>query len=130
MVIIMVGGVAVALAGAGGASVAARMLAEPGTAAVAGTWGTAREVPGTASLNKGGYAQVSSVSCASAGNCSAGGFYKDSSLQSQPFVVSKVHGSWRNAIRVPLPAAPAIGQDGVGMVSSISCASAGNCSAG
>jgi hypothetical protein len=70
------------------------------------------------------------VSCASAGNCSAGGYYKDSSLQTQPFVVSKVNGTWRNAIRVPVPDAPAIGQNGVGIVSSISCASAGNCSAG
>ena len=40
-----------------------------------GRWGTAIEVPGTAALNAGGDAEVTSVSCASAGNCAAGGFY-------------------------------------------------------
>jgi hypothetical protein len=43
----------------------------------------------TAALNRGGNAGVSSVSCASAGNCSAGGFYKDSSGHQQAFVVSQ-----------------------------------------
>jgi hypothetical protein len=38
-----------------------------------GSWGTAQEVPGSAALNAGGYANVNSVSCASAGNCAAGG---------------------------------------------------------
>lgn len=40
-----------------------------------GTWGTAEQVPGTATLNTGGFAEMSSVSCAPAGTCSAGGFY-------------------------------------------------------
>ncbi len=56
-----------------------------------GTWRTAREVPGTASLNKGGDAAIRSVSCASAGNCSAGGSY--SSGTSQAFVVSETSGT-------------------------------------
>ncbi|HEY2080324.1 MAG TPA: hypothetical protein VGH53_28690, partial [Streptosporangiaceae bacterium] len=38
-------------------------------------WGKAQEVPGTAALNTGHRAGISSVSCASAGNCSAGGVY-------------------------------------------------------
>jgi hypothetical protein len=54
-----------------------------------GTWGTAIEVPGSASLNKGGNAVVLSVSCASAGNCAAGGSYTDGSAHSQAFVVSQ-----------------------------------------
>ena len=45
-----------------------------------GTWGEAREVPGLAALNQGGFANITSVSCASAGNCSAGGLYIDLSL--------------------------------------------------
>jgi hypothetical protein len=89
MVIIVAGCVPVALATAGGASAAPRAPAGPGTAAVAGTWGTAREVPGTAILNKGGTAQVTSVSCPSAGNCGAGGFYSDISDHWQAFVVSE-----------------------------------------
>jgi hypothetical protein len=54
-----------------------------------GTWHTAIEVPGTAALNQGGSAEISSVSCAAAGNCSAGGFYTDSSSRGQAFVVSQ-----------------------------------------
>jgi hypothetical protein len=54
-----------------------------------GTWHTAIEVPGTAALNQGGDAGVGSVSCASAGECGAGGFYQDSSGRFQVFVVSE-----------------------------------------
>jgi hypothetical protein len=36
-------------------------------------WGTAVEVPGIATLNVGGSAGMSSMSCPSAGNCAAGG---------------------------------------------------------
>jgi hypothetical protein len=55
---------------------------------VAGTWQAAVEVPGTAALNAGGHAQVNSVSCGSAGNCSAGGVYTDSSGHGQGFTAS------------------------------------------
>jgi hypothetical protein len=54
-----------------------------------GTWGTAEEVPGIAALNRGGVAGIASVSCGSAGECSAGGPYKDSSGRVQAFVVSQ-----------------------------------------
>ena len=53
-----------------------------------GKWGTAEEV--AAALNTGKGAAVNSVSCASAGNCSAGGFYsagKDHNAEA--FVVSE-----------------------------------------
>ena len=56
---------------------------------VNGSWGTAKEVPGTATLNTGGNAAVQSLSCASAGNCSAGGYYTDSTGHGQSFVVSQ-----------------------------------------
>ena len=47
---------------------------------VNGTWGSRpMRSPGTAALNHGGGAAIASVSCASAGNCSAGGSYRDSS---------------------------------------------------
>ena len=54
-----------------------------------GRWGKAIEVPGTAALNKSGIAQVFSVSCAAAGDCSAGGSYADGSGDTQAFVVSR-----------------------------------------
>jgi hypothetical protein len=44
---------------------------------VNGTWGTARELPGSAALNQKLFARLESVSCASAGNCAVGGFYMD-----------------------------------------------------
>ena len=95
---------------------------------VSGTWGTAIEVPGTAALNQGGNDDITSVSCASAGNCSAGGFYLDSSGHHQAFVVSQVSGTWHPAIEVPGTAA--LNQGGSAEVSSMSCALAGRCSAG
>jgi hypothetical protein len=93
-----------------------------------GTWHSAVEVPGTAALNKKGFAGVSSVSCASAGNCSAGGLYTDSANHSQVFVASETNGTWRTAIEVPGTAA--LNQRGDDWISSVSCASAGHCSAG
>jgi hypothetical protein len=90
-----------------------------------GIWGTAMEVPGTAALNHGN-ADLSAVSCGSAGNCSAGGYYKDSSGSQQAFVVSQANGTWHTAIEVPGTAA--LNQGGFAGISSVSCASAGNCS--
>jgi hypothetical protein len=93
-----------------------------------GTWGKAREVPGTAALNTGGNARVQTVSCASAGNCSAGGSYSDGSGHQQAFVVTQTGGTWGKAREVPRIGA--LNQDGGAAVTSVSCASAGNCSAG
>ena len=115
-------------AGAGQAVAETRMAAGVRAAAAGGTWHTAQKVPGAATLNKGGEAQVQSVSCASAGNCSAGGYYTDSSGRHQVFVVSEVNGTWHAAIEVPGTAA--LNKGGNANVFSVSCASAGNCSAG
>ena len=52
-----------------------------------GIWRTAEEVPGTAALNAGGLAKVTSVSCASAGNCAPAGSTPDGSFNAQAFVV-------------------------------------------
>ena len=95
---------------------------------VNGAWRTAIEVPGTAALNRGGSAGIASVSCASAGNCSAGGNYQDSSGHDQAFVVSQASGTWHTAIEVPGTAA--LNQGGIARTASVSCASAGECSAG
>jgi hypothetical protein len=99
-----------------------------GAAARAGTWRTAIEVPGLGPLNKGGNAELPSVSCGSAGNCAAGGTYLDSSGHQQAFVVSEQNGTWRKAIEVP--GSGALNADGYAFVNSVSCASAGNCAAG
>src|SRR5216683_1446700 len=93
-----------------------------------GTWHAAIEVPGSAALNKGGFAGVVSVSCASAGNCPAGGFYFPAEADQEAFVASERGGTWHAAIEVPGTAALNIGRSAG--VLSVSCASAGNCAAG
>jgi hypothetical protein len=92
-----------------------------------GVWGQAVEVPGLGALNTGGKSWVSSVSCASPGNCAAGGNYAtDTSGHGQAFVVSETNGRWGTAQQV----AANLNTGGVAGVDSVSCASAGNCSAG
>lgn len=98
------------------------------TSEVRGTWHTAIEVPGTATLNKGGNAQVLSLSCSSAGNCAAGGWYTDGSGNTQAYVVSQVNGTWHTAIEAPGTAG--LNVKGDGETNSVSCATNGNCSAG
>ena len=85
-------------------------------------------MPGSAALNQHGFAAIESVSCASAGNCGAGGIYIDSAGNTQAFVVSQTGGTWHPAIEVPGTAA--LNQIGDAVITSVSCASAGNCSAG
>ena len=92
-----------------------------------GRWGPAIKVPGLGTLNTGGRAGVSAVSCPSAGNCTAAGDYKDQAGGTQGFVVSQRNGRWRTAIDVPGLAALNTGGDAD--VSSVSCGTAGNCAA-
>jgi hypothetical protein len=114
------------------ATAAACLIAVTGASAAAaapgGTWGSAQEVPGTAALNSGGSALVLSMSCATAGNCGAGGTYTDSSGDAQAFVASEVNGTWHTAIEVPGTAA--LNQGGRAVFFPVSCASAGDCAAG
>ena len=92
-----------------------------------GTWGTARRIPGLAALNSGGDAAVTSRSCPSAGNCSAGGYYADSPDTVQAFAVTQRHGRWSTALEVHGTAA--LNTYGYAEVQSVSCTSAGNCTA-
>ena len=90
---------------------------------VNGTWGDAIEVPGAPGLNTGGNAEVASVSCSSAGNCAAGGYYASGSQVRRAFVADEVNGIWGDAIQVP-------GASGYAVVTSVSCPSPGSCAAG
>ena len=100
--------------------------------AFAAGWGRAIDVPGTASLNSGGYAQVTSVSCGAASVCVAGGWYEDASGSVQAFVVNEKYGRWRHAIEVPGTRALNEGHDeaATAEVTSVSCRAAGACAAG
>ena len=93
-----------------------------------GVWGQAEEVPGLAALNQRLLASVSSVSCAGAGECAAGGFYEGKASRLQGFVVGEKNGVWGRAKRVP--GLTALNAGGQAEVSSVSCARPGDCDAG
>jgi hypothetical protein len=95
-----------------------------------GKWGTASAVPGLAALDMGGMAAIESLSCGSAGNCSAGGFYNSFKGSGQAFLVTEKHGTWGRARQVPGLSRLAQSPVPNANVSSVSCGSAGNCSAG
>ena len=93
-----------------------------------GTWGAAHPVPRVAGLASTGYgADVTSVSCASPGNCTAGGWAQDSA-SSQAFVVDETDGTWGSATEVPGSAALNVGAEA--LVNSVSCTAVGDCTVG
>ncbi|HEX9518287.1 MAG TPA: hypothetical protein VF940_19145, partial [Streptosporangiaceae bacterium] len=93
-----------------------------------GRWSRAVEVPGLGVLNRGGNAEVSSVSCVSQGYCAAAGFYRDGNGRQQGFVAIEQNGVWGRAVEVP--GLGFLNKGGNARVSSVSCASPGNCTAG
>jgi Bacterial Ig-like domain (group 3) len=76
-----------------------------------------------ATLNAGGNAAITSISCPSAGNCAVGGYYTDVHGSRQAFVATEKKGTWRNAREV----AGTLNSGGHAQVNSVSCGSAGNC---
>jgi hypothetical protein len=96
-----------------------------------GAWGKAIAVPGLASLNKFA-AGLTGLSCPTAGNCGAGGFYQTRSRRTAVFLISEVRGVWSHPVTPPGIAAlpgevPAVGLPfGVG-IGPISCPTPGNC---
>jgi hypothetical protein len=67
------------------------------------------------------------VSCASAGNCTAVGSYADSSGHSQGLLLTEKSARWATGVEASLPANARRNPGGV--LVSVSCASAGNCTA-
>jgi hypothetical protein len=86
-----------------------------------GIWGAAEPVAGLAQLNTGGHAAIDSVSCASARNCVAGGYYS-TETSSQDFVVTQKHGTWGTARHLPTPV-----NGGGSAIDAVSCARPGTC---
>jgi hypothetical protein len=99
----------------------------PVIAGASGTWGTAIEVPGLASLNTSGDASVTQVSCGSPGNCSAVGSYAPATNVVQAFVANEVKGTWNSAGEVP--GSSALNKDNGAFMTNVKCSSTGNCSA-
>jgi hypothetical protein len=97
-----------------------------------GTWKKASELPGIVALNVGGGSALFTLSCASPGNCSAGGTYVSAQEVFEAFVASELGGRWGKAQEVPgtakLNSAP--GDYAAAQVNVLSCRSPGYCSAG
>ncbi len=73
------------------------------------------------------YVQLFSVSCASAGNCTAGGYYIDNSGHEQGLLLTETSGTWAAGVEASLPANAGTNPDAQAL--SVSCASAGSCTA-
>jgi hypothetical protein len=86
---------------------------------VNGVWNKAEEIPGLGAIGDGGIS-VNSLSCASPGNCSAGGAYESSGV-SYGFLVNEVSGVWENVETI------GISSLGGAAFTAVSCPSAGNC---
>ncbi len=86
-----------------------------------GIWGSTQEVAGT--LNVGGDAVATAVSCAAAGSCVVGGRYVDGAGARRAFIVEETGGHWNGAVEV----ARALNLGGNAVVTSISCAAVGSC---
>ena len=92
-----------------------------------GLWGMAQEAPGFSALSKASWAAVETVSCATPGNCSVGGYYSDTPNTDQAFVVNQVRGRWQRTEEVPGTAR--LNTDGAADTDTISCTTPGNCTA-
>jgi hypothetical protein len=71
---------------------------------------------------------VSSVSCSSAGNCTAVGSYLDSSGNTEGLLLTETAGAWSVGVEAALPPNAVTTGQSAGL-SSVSCSSAGNCTA-
>ena len=94
-----------------------------------GTWGTGVEaaLPANAGSNSQSGAFLGSVSCASAGNCAAVGYYFDSLVNRLGLLLDESSGTWGTGVEAAPPANA--GSDPSVNLLSVSCASAGNCAA-
>jgi hypothetical protein len=86
-----------------------------------GSWATGTE----ATLPAGGVtAQPNAISCASAGNCTAVGYYVDPMNAQHGLLLTETGGSWANGVEAPLP--PGATNPSV---LAVSCWAPGNCGA-
>ena len=98
-----------------------------------GAWGAPQEVPGADGLSSPSPATagLTSVSCASAGNCVAGGIYHPNSttgaVDEQAFLATETDGIWGKAQQVAGVAA--LDPGGWSSLRSVSCAGSGECAA-
>jgi hypothetical protein len=96
-----------------------------------GKWAQGVEAPlpanAASSEPAGRFVSLDQVSCASAGNCTAVGYYPDSSGNLVGLLLDESSGAWAQGVEAPLPANALSPQNS--FVFSVSCPSAGNCTA-
>jgi len=92
------------------------------------TWAKGIEASLPANARSGPTVNIRSVSCASAGNCSAVGRYFDNLGREQGLLLAETAGTWAKGIEASPPANAGSKYPHVDP-SSVSCASVGNCSA-
>ena len=95
-----------------------------------GVWGGVAPIPGLLALNTGGYVTIAALSCASPGNCLVGGSYENKHNDEYAFIAGERGGKWGRAQEVPGTAIAGAGGYVTATVTSVSCASPGNCVAG
>ncbi|MFL5830956.1 MAG: hypothetical protein ACJ76X_13660, partial [Solirubrobacteraceae bacterium] len=94
----------------------------------AGSWATGVEATPPANAGSNPLSSFSSVSCPSAGNCTAVGNYRDSSGKTQGEQLTESAGTWSTVVETTLPADASTGNPQVSL-SSVFCAVAGTCAA-
>jgi hypothetical protein len=99
-----------------------------------GVWGPGQELPLPANAATAptsqyvGFTSPSSVSCTSAGNCTAVGTYEDASGNTDGLLLSETAGVWGTGVEAALPANAATSSQYVA-INAVSCTSPGNCTA-
>jgi hypothetical protein len=86
-----------------------------------GLWHPAQELAGA--LNVGSESRAESISCSSPGNCGVSGYYQDAAGFYQGYVASEVDSVWGD----PVPVGVISNTGGDGDIYRISCPSDGNC---
>ena len=79
------------------------LAALPPEALASANWATGVEAPLPANAGENPDAHLSSMSCASAGNCTAVGFYVDSSGHGQGLLLTETSGTWATGVEPSLP---------------------------
>ena len=102
-------------------------LAAQSSEAFAASWAPGLEAGLPANAASTPIAYLNSVSCASAGNCSAVGYYYDGSVSQQGLLLTETAGTWATGVEASPPANA--GSNPAVHANSASCGAAGNCSA-
>lgn len=101
------------------------LLGLTASAGTIGSWNPVIAVPGIAALSPVSGGAIENLSCPTAGNCTAVGYFAGASSSFQALVVDEVNGTWQNAMAVP--GTVVLNAGGVARAQAIDCSSPGNC---